>query len=166
MTVEQNLESGNEGPLYCPIRKFHVSSLPEERVRVQLLNQLIFSLGYPRSCIAVEKELAQMPHLRLVDQKFPQRRADLICFAKGIHPEHDLYPLLLIECKAVKLTPKMVNQVVGYNHFIKAYFIALVNQEEARTGWFDPIEGAYRFIPRVPSYTQLRDTCEPLMDLK
>ncbi len=143
--------------LRCPIRKAAVSALPEEQVRVQLLCDLIDQLGFPATLIAVEKELTQIPHLRCFGKKLPQRRADVICYAKGVHSAEELYPLLLIECKAIKLTDKMVNQVVGYNHYLQAHFIALVNQDEIRTGWFDPELKTYRFIPYLPTYSQLLD---------
>lgn len=142
-------------PLICPIRKVAVPALPEERIRVQLLCDLIEKLGYPAYSLAVEKELSQMPHLRSLGSKLPQRRADIICFAKGIHPTEELYPLLLIECKAVKLTGRMVNQIVGYNHFLKAPFIALANQEEIRTGWLERETQSYRFVSYLPTYPQL-----------
>lgn len=141
--------------LICPIRKTAVPALPEERVRVQLLIDLVDKLGYPAGCLAVEKELSQIAHLRSLCGKLPQRRADIICFAKGIHPTEELYPLLLIECKAVPLSNKMINQVAGYNHFLKAHYIALVNQHEIRTGWFDPLTQSYRFVPYLPTYAQL-----------
>lgn len=120
-----------------------------------LLRHLIDVLGYPQSCIAIERELSSLPHLRKVPYPLPLRRADLVCFAKDKLGSGELFPLLLIECKAVKLTPKMENQVVGYNHFLKAAFIALVNQHEARTGWFDKQNEEYQFIPTLPSYEAL-----------
>lgn len=141
--------------LICPIRKVAVSQLPEERVRVQLLCDLIQKLDYPVGTIAVEKELRQIPHLRSVTAKLPQRRADVVCFAKGIHPTEELYPLLLIECKSTKLTRKMINQVVGYNHYLQAHFIALVNHEEIRTGWFNQDTRSYQFFSYLPTYPQL-----------
>jgi hypothetical protein len=141
--------------LYCPVRKAMVIDLPEERVRVQLLALLTEQLGYPRESLAIEKELARMAHIQVPPDQLPQRRADVICFAKGIHPTCDLYPLLLIECKAVKLTPKMFNQVIGYNHYLKACFIALTNGSEAHTAAFDSQQGKYRFVQRMPSYSEL-----------
>lgn len=141
--------------LICPIRKAAVPSLPEEIIRVQLLCDLIEKLGFPADHLAVEKELSQIPHLRSLGNKLPQRRADIICFAKEIHPTEALYPLLLIECKAVKLTGKMVNQVVGYNHYLKAPYIALANHEEIQMGWYDNTSQSYRFIPYLPSYERL-----------
>ncbi|MGZ3634209.1 MAG: hypothetical protein ACXU9U_05200 [Parachlamydiaceae bacterium] len=40
-------------PLICPIRKAAVSTLPEERVGVQLLYDLIKKLGFPQRHITV-----------------------------------------------------------------------------------------------------------------
>ena len=117
------------------------------------------SLGYPANLIAVEKGLKQMPHLQTNPNQLPDRRADIVCYGKNIHPQFNLYPLLLIECKAVKLTPKVINQVSGYNHFLSAYFIAVANQKEIETGWFDSKKGSYQFVSYLPSYQQLMESC-------
>ncbi len=138
--------------LYCRLRKEWVAALPEEKVRQALLTQLIDEMGYPASGIAVEKALKQMPHINS-KQKLPVRRADLISFAPGIHPLHALYPLLLIECKAVPLNQAVINQVVSYNHFVKAYYIAVANQEEIRLGWYDGQK--YRFQNGLSTYETL-----------
>lgn len=139
----------------CRVRKIGVEALPEEKVRQTLLDHMIDDLGFPPSCIAVEKALKQMPHLLLLDQTMPDRRVDIACFAKGIHPKHELYPLIVIECKAVPLTPQVVKQVVGYNHYLQSYFIAIANGEEIRTGWFDPSKQSYQFVPHLPRYEEL-----------
>lgn len=141
--------------LYCRLRKQWVAALPEEKVRQALIAQLIDNLGYPASSIALEKGLRQMPHISS-RQKLPSRRADIVCFAPGIHPDHSLYPLLLIECKAVPLTPTVVNQVVSYNHFVKAYYIAIANEQEVRLGWYDGT--VYRFRVGLEPYEVLRWT--------
>ncbi len=140
--------------IFCLIRKEWVAASPEERVRQQLVGQMIHHLGYPFAYIAVEKELRQMPHLALTDN-IPDRRIDVVCFAKGIHPQCELYPLLLIECKAVALTSKVMNQVVGYNHYVKAYFLAVANQEEVKVGWYNPSEKKYQFANYLPAYADL-----------
>lgn len=137
--------------LYCSIRKTWVAALPEEHVRQRIINQMINELGFPGSLIAVEKAVRQLPHLSVSDRRHvPDRRADIICFANG---SQGLYPLLTIECKAVKLTKRVVNQVVGYNHYIRASFIAITNQNETRTGWFDGEK--YAFVDYLPSYEAL-----------
>ena len=141
--------------IYCHLRKMWVTALPEELVRQRLISYMVNQLNFPQSYLVLEKELRQMPHLDGDLQQFPDRRADLICFSKDIHPRHTLYPLLLIECKAVKLTSKVVDQVVGYNHFLQAYFIAIVNSDEIRTGWYDREKKEYTFINTLPDYTSL-----------
>lgn len=142
--------------LYCQIRQARVSALPEEKVRQRLLNHMIQELGFPASLIAVEKSLRQLPHLSVTDRRLvPDRRADIICFAKGTVSGNDLYPLLLVECKAIKLSPRVINQVLGYNHFIRACFIAIANEDEIRIGWHDHLKGEYSFADYLPSYDQL-----------
>lgn len=142
--------------LFCPIRKELVAALPEERVRQRMLHLMLEEYGYPPGLVAVEKSLRQLPHLTPADQPLiPNRRADIVCFAKGVHPQFDLYPLLIVECKAVKLTQKVIGQITGYNHFVRAYFIAIANEEEIRIGWNDPNRDGYSFVPYLPSYTEL-----------
>lgn len=144
-----------EKKIYCLGRKQWVAATPEELIRQELLHNLTLKLKFPAGGIVLEKALSDMPHLSLEATKIPTRRADIVCYARGIHPKHDLYPLLLIECKAVKLTPRSVNQVVGYNHFIKAHFIALANGEEVKCGFYDKSENQYRFISYIPTYEEL-----------
>ena len=141
--------------IYCALRKEWVKAQPEEIVRQRVLKYLIDELRFPLSSIVVEKGLRQMPHLSLTGQKIPRRRADILCFSKEIHPDYELHPLLLIECKAIKLTSRMINQVIGYNYYLKARFLALVNDEEIRFGWFDPNKKEYAFIDYFPSYESL-----------
>ncbi|MEX1012267.1 MAG: type I restriction enzyme HsdR N-terminal domain-containing protein [Waddliaceae bacterium] len=148
------LSKSNRNPgLYCTIRKQTVAATPEEEVRQSLIHQMVEHLHYPMSLLSVEKELGELPHLK--DHNLPKRRADIICFGKSIHLDYDLYPLLLIECKATRLTPKVINQVTGYNRYIRAYFVAVVNQDEVRIGWFDPKKKSYTFIQGLPNYADL-----------
>lgn len=148
-----NCQKGHKIP--CLIRKELVVASPEERVRQQLLHQMIHHLGFPFAYLSIEKALCQIPHLALKDCTIPNRRMDLVCFCKGIHPKQELYPLLVVECKAIKLTKDSISQVIGYNHFIQAYFIALANGKEIKTGWYDPIKKGYTFIDFLPSYSSL-----------
>ncbi len=138
--------------LQCRVRKTLVEDLPEERVRQAVLGRMVDELGYPLSCLMVEKALKQMPH---VMSGAPDRRVDIACFGKGIHPAHELYPLLVVECKAIPLSAAVIKQITGYNHYIKSYFIAIANGEEFRTGWFDSTVDAYQFVPYLPTYAEL-----------
>lgn len=104
--------------LFDPFRRKWVVASPEELVRQKCLRRLTESLGYPASLIAVEKSLKE-----LVQGPFPPlRRADILCFTQSGSP------LLLIECKAVALNEAMQRQLKGYNYYVKAPFIALVNE--------------------------------------
>ncbi|PJD95824.1 MAG: hypothetical protein CK425_07600 [Parachlamydia sp.] len=141
--------------IYCMVRKEWVAALPEEYVRQALLNKMIHELGFPQELIGVEQGLKQMPHLGLSGGRIPERRADIICFGKKIHPQHSIYPLLIVECKAVKLSAKTIHQVVGYNHHVKAYYVALANQAQLQLGWYDSTKQDYTFIPFLPSYQEL-----------
>lgn len=141
--------------IYCHLRKMWVAALPEEIVRQRLLSHMVNHLNFPQNYLVLEKELRQMPHLSGDLRQFPDRRADLICFGKDIHPSHALYPLLLIECKAVKLTSKVIDQVVGYNHFLQAYFIAIVNADEIKTGWYNRETKEYSFVNTLPDFATL-----------
>lgn len=129
----------------CLIRKVPVTFTPEEKVRQALLHLMLNSLGYPASLIGVEISLGCVPSL--MQTKLPQRRADIIVFA------NDISPLLLIECKAVPLTQASISQAVGYNLFVKAPYIALVNQIEIKTGVFQDKEWVFK--KGLPRYENL-----------
>lgn len=130
-------------------------SFPEEKIRQALIERMVSSLGYPIECLVLEKYISHFPHLSLGNHKIPERRADLICFAKDIHPKHLISPLLLIECKAVQLDSESMQQLMGYNYYIQAPFIALANQEEILTGWLNLQQKKYQFIFSLPSYQNL-----------
>jgi hypothetical protein len=141
--------------IFDEVRKAWVSALPEEVVRQELLKRMIHELGFPRDLIAVEKDIRQLPHLRSFAPNLPDRRADIICFAKDIHPQYALYPLLVIECKEEILNQKAIDQLLGYNYHIKAHFVALANQSEIKMGYYDKEAQSYQFIPHLPSYARL-----------
>lgn len=140
--------------LFCPLRKIWIAALPEERVRQALIQEMIQNLGYPLGSLVLEKSLDQLPHLQ-TQTSLPKRRADLIVFAKNLHPHHVFYPLLLVECKAIALTNKTLRQIVGYNQFIGAYFIAVVNQNHSYLGWYHPDYKDFKFQKGLLSYDVL-----------
>lgn len=140
----------------CIIRKILVPNTPEEAVRQKVLHFMTASLGYPESGFVIEQSLHTMPHLQsLPKNRFPKRRADILFFARDIHPVHSLYPLILIECKAVKLTPTTLNQVLSYNYYLQSFIVAVVNATEAKSG-IRGKGGEYRFHEGLPSYTDSR----------
>lgn len=113
---------------YDRLRRQAVIAAPEETVRQKLIEVMVEQLGYPRELLVVEKSLSQLPHL-FRQKGLPRRRADLLCFGKNIHKEHLLFPLLLVECKEGSLKLNAEQQVLGYNYFVQAPYVALANQE-------------------------------------
>lgn len=130
--------------------------LPEEKVRQGLRCYMVEELGYPAELLVIEKPLNLLPHLALSEGPFPDRRVDLLAYWKN-RTTQELEPLLLIECKAVPFTTQAFTQLQGYNYYVKAPFIALVNQDGARLGW--RIESEFRYIDRLLSYKDLTQSC-------
>jgi Type I restriction enzyme R protein N terminus (HSDR_N) len=140
--------------LFCPLRKKWIVDLPEEKVRQALIHKMVQELGYPPENIVIEKSLSQLPHIPQ-GIILPRRRTDLLVYAAGIHKDFPLYPLLLLECKSIVLNNKVLRQIIGYNQFIKSYFIAAVNQVDEYFGWFDPSRKDFVFERGLPSYSSL-----------
>jgi hypothetical protein len=140
--------------LFCPLRKIWVAALPEEKIRQALVQKMTQRLGYSLGSIALEKNLEQLPHLQAT-RSLPRRRADLIVFAKDLHPQHAFYPLLLVECKAAPLTHKVLRQLIGYNQFVGAYFIAAVNETTTYLGYYHPHYQDFQFEEGLIMYDLL-----------
>lgn len=138
--------------IFCRMRRRWVVASPEEKVRQALIQELTGQLGYPLENVVLEKSLAQLPHLRS-HAHLPQRRTDLIIFGKGLHADHSLYPLLLIECKACPLTSKTLRQLIGYNYFVRAPFIAVVNAAQRLVYSSYP---PYQAVPLLPYESLLK----------
>ena len=141
--------------IFDPIRNKLVAATPEEILRQNLLQFMIKELAFPKSLLCVEKDLAQLPHLKEKKHLLPIRRVDLLCFAKDLHPEFPLYPLLIVECKACRLTEETEKQVVGYNHFVGSYFVAIAAEGQIKTFWYSEKLKKYDSVDFLPSYKQL-----------
>ncbi len=147
--------------LYCPLRKLWVAALPEEVVRQKLIHQMVEQLQFPPGHLSLEVSLTNLPHLRSHQHdQLPRRRADLIVFSKDPHSSHTLYPLLLIECKAVPINAKTFRQVIGYNQFVRAYYLTIANQTSIYTGYYSPETKEYDFFEGLPSYNFLKSQVE------
>lgn len=142
------------------MRRQWVAASPEEKIRQQIIRRMVEEWGYPLSGIALERSLHHMPHLNLSSLKLPLRRADIVVFAPGIHPHYALYPLLLIECKAVPLTDKVFRQVISYNFYLKAPFVAIANANEWQLGWHDPQLKQFCTLKTIPLYQTLLHQCQ------
>ncbi|MDZ7807625.1 MAG: type I restriction enzyme HsdR N-terminal domain-containing protein [Gracilimonas sp.] len=106
----------DEKRLWNPIEKKTFADLPEERVRLALVEYLTGDLGFSPSRISFESPV------KLQADK-TQSRTDLIYYNKDFKPE------LLIECKApsVKLTEKASIQIARYNEKVNARYLLISN---------------------------------------
>lgn len=136
--------------LYDELRGQYVAATREEHVRQGVLKQMVHALGYPKTLIAIEKELKELPHLAHTAP--PHRRIDILCYGKK---EHTLYPLLLIECKAHAIDTGAKEQLIGYNSSVGAYFIALAAPTEVQFGYLDKKTARMVFHAGLPSYQEL-----------
>lgn len=140
--------------IYDPIRKKWVKATPEEKVRQSLIKKMINELSYPRELIAIEKALSEIPSIPLPKKDFPDRRIDLLCFAKKNSSQ--LVPLLIIECKeCFSLIDVAKQQVIGYNHFVQAPFIGVAHPDGIEFGYYDIRTQKYVFFNKLPSYNAL-----------
>jgi hypothetical protein len=153
MTIMASSSLSSPEHYFDEIRRLWVAATPEEGIRQRILKKMVYALGFPKELIVVEKELKELPHLTA--SHLPQRRIDILCYGKEIHPEHPLYPLLLIECKRDAIDEKAAEQLIGYNAHVKAYFIALVNREEEKFGYVDKKTKQYVFNPGFPPFKDL-----------
>ncbi len=126
-------------------------SLNEERVRQLWIDHLIHHLEYPAGYLVVEQALHMLPHVQ-GRGRLPNRRLDLLVMAP--HPGREyLWPLLMIEFKRGPLQFCHMQQVLGYNGYVQAPFLAVANAQDLRFGKADaPIT---EWIPQLPTYPEL-----------
>lgn len=159
--------SPSKQQVFDEVRRRWVKATPEEQVRQQWLRWMIHKQGYPRELLAVEKEIKELPHL--FGKVVPDRRIDILCYAQvdsnfestWAYGGGSLFPLLMVECKAEKLSEEAINQAIGYNHHVKAPFIAIANLEEMRFGHWDDGKKKYEFYPVLPAYKELMKWIRP-----
>jgi len=126
--------------IFDEIRSLWVAATPEEVARQSWLHKMTKSLRYPPGLIAIEKEISPL-----------RRRVDILCYTP------DAKPLLLLECKAGPLTPKAMEQVLGYNFHIQAPYVAIVNAAEIHFRY--NLACKRGLIHHLPTYQELIDEC-------
>ena len=107
--------------LFDSLRSQWVRATPEEIVRQTWIMRMTQELQFPKELVAVEKELSSLPD---VEPSVPQRRIDILSYMKT---NDGIKPLLLIECKESELKQEALSQVMSYNYYIKAPYVAIVN---------------------------------------
>jgi len=141
--------------IYDSIRKQWVAATPEELVRQRLIFLLTEELGFPRELMAVERRISEITF----DSQAPNRRLDLLCYYRE---KEALKPLLIIECKAIPLSSAALQQVIGYNDYVRAPYISIVNGDKIKLGWYDATKKNYCFVDGIPDYRELIQACASL----
>lgn len=108
------------------------------------------TLGYPRALLGVEKSLQDIADETFQKKQIPRRRVDVVCFSRQL-----IKPLLLIECKAEVLNQKSFRQVIGYNYYVKAPFIAVASDTAVLMGMYNPGTLSYEFVEGLLPYQDL-----------
>lgn len=133
--------------IQCLLRGQKVKATPEERVRQAFIAYLVHGRQVPLSSIAIECPIRDLPHLK-GDLVPVDRRVDLLVFTPAsLGPK----PLLLVECKAERLSDEHESQIFGYNAYVKAPFVVLVGAEEIRL--FGP-----KIVEKLPTYQEMLET--------
>jgi len=129
----------NKQFIFDIIRKKYVVLNPEEWVRQHIIHYLISDKGYPKSLIAVEKQLTINTLIK---------RFDILVFNnKGL-------PHIIVECKApsIKITQKTFDQIARYNLKINAEYLMLTNGLQHYFCKLDHANEAYKFLKDLPNY--------------
>ena len=121
------------------IRKKYVVLTPEEWVRQHIIHYLINSKGYPKSLIAVEKQLT----INTLKKRF-----DILVFNKqGL-------PGLIIECKSpsTNISQDTFDQIARYNLKLNAALLMVTNGLIHYYCELDPLNKQYIFLKDLPVY--------------
>lgn len=114
-------QQGGMEMIFDEYRKRWVKLTPEEWVRQNFLQYLTQVKNYPRSLVAVEREL-QLGELK--------KRFDILVY----NEEHR--PWMMVECKAMEVTlsEEVLNQVLRYSISVPATYLIITNGAYT-TGW-------------------------------
>lgn len=133
--------------LWNPVLKKTFVNLPEERVRLSLIDYLLLDVEFSMSRISFESPV------KLAGDK-SSSRTDIICYDKNFKP------LLLVECKApdIKLDEKAAIQVARYNQKVGAPFVLVSNG--MLDFWFEFEGEQIQFSKDVPAPFQPQKEAE------
>jgi len=129
----------NKQYIFDIIRKKDVVLTPEEWVRQHIVHFLIHHKKYPKSIIAVEKQLT----INTLKKRF-----DILVFNnKGL-------PELIIECKApnIKISQNTFDQIARYNLSLSASHLMVSNGLEHFYCKMDTKNQQYIFLKDLPEF--------------
>ena len=131
--------SENTKYIFDIIRKKYVVLTPEEWVRQHTVHFLVFEKKYPKSLIAIEKQLKVNNLIK---------RFDLLVFNKKGLPE------LIVECKSpkIKISQDTFDQIARYNLELNANYLAVTNGLQHYYCKLDHENQQYIFLKELSNY--------------
>lgn len=136
--------SENKVYIFDIIRKKYILLSPEEWVRQHIIQYLLNDLQYPKSHVAVEKQL-------ILNQTI--KRSDVIVQnAQG-------NILILVECKAptIQITQTVFDQIASYNMIYDAKYFYVCNGLQHYFCQMDKQNMSYQFLESLPAYQKSND---------
>lgn len=129
----------NKTLIFDSIRKKYVVCTPEEWVRQHFVMYLNEVKNYPKTLIAIEKQLM----INNVKKRF-----DIVVFNQQLQPH------ILIECKAptIAITQQSFDQVLQYNFKINANYILITNGLQHICCVVNTVDKSYNFLTEVPTF--------------
>jgi len=131
----------NKQFIFDIIRKKYMVLTPEEWVRQHVVHYLLNQKKYPKSIIAVEKQLT-------VNKM--KKRFDVLVYNTTGTPE------IIVECKApkVKITQDTFDQIARYNLKLNANYLMVTNGLQHYFCMMDAENEKYVFLEELPEYSR------------
>ncbi len=125
--------------IFDMLRKKYVVLTPEEWVRQNFIRYLIKNKKYPKSIIAIEKQLKI---------NNTTKRTDILLFDKNGNPD------IIVECKApsIKINQETFDQIARYNLKLNANFLIVTNGLQHFYCKIDHQLEKYHFLKDIPDY--------------
>ncbi|MCF6296538.1 MAG: type I restriction enzyme HsdR N-terminal domain-containing protein [Flavobacteriaceae bacterium] len=123
------------------IRKKNIVLTPEEWVRQHLIHYLIEAKNYPKSLIAIEKQLKINNLIK---------RTDILVF------DNLGQPSIIVECKApsIKISQDTFDQIARYNLKLQAKYLIVTNGLQHFYCKMDHEKMQYDFLKEIPNYSK------------
>ncbi|MCF6349651.1 MAG: type I restriction enzyme HsdR N-terminal domain-containing protein [Flavobacteriaceae bacterium] len=139
-------KKGGKHYIYDEFRKKNIVLTPEEWVRQHYLQFLVQEKKYPKSLIAVEKEL------KINSRSLGNKRFDILVFNnKGKHE-------IIVECKSpkIKISQDTFDQIARYNLQLNATYLIVTNGLEHYYCKMNFEKQAYNFLKNIPNYAKTK----------